>query len=97
MGKIQNSTIYNLEIYIDTTHESSRQYGETLQSSCRPHQYSVSTTPALHRNFVPHSFFSTYCRKIDKKIDDEISTSISLKSKKYIVSYSLLNLLMAPE
>ena len=30
-------------------------------------EYSVSTTPAHHRNFVPHSFLSTYCRKIDKK------------------------------
>jgi len=37
-------------------------------------------------------------RKTDKKkIYDEISTSISLKSMKYIVSSSLLNLMMAPE
>jgi len=32
-----------------------------------------------------------------KIIDDEISTSSRLKSMKYIVSYSLLNLMMAPE
>ena len=34
---------------------------------------------------------------VEGKKDDEISTSISLKSMKYIVSYSLLNLMMAPE
>jgi len=30
-------------------------------------------------------------------MDDEISKSISLKSMKYIVSYSLLKLMMTPE
>ena len=74
-----------------------RGVGTLIAMSRRPHEYSVSMTPIHHRNFVPHSFFSTYCRKIDKKIDNDISTSISLKSMKYIVSYSLLNLVMAPE
>ena len=59
--------------------------GETSNSRCRLHKYSVSTTPAHHRNFVLHSFFySTYCRKIDKKIDDDITSISCLMTYIYI-------------
>ena len=62
---------------------------------CRGRIYAPSTPPQLRTS----QFFSTYCRNIDKKTlkNDEISTPISLKSMNYIVSYSLLNLMMAPE